>query len=154
GKDKSDKGGGSGLVFEPTDVTKEAKKGGRLPQAIGEETTTWNPTQSGSQLRAEIYSTILQPKSAVGKAPIGEYVGDLAESWEISPDKLTMTFKIRKNAHFAPTAPTNGRLVDIEDLSQSFSYYEKFGNRAADMFNSKSPGAPLLSVSTPDATTL
>ena len=65
-----------------------------------------------------------------------------------------MTFKIRKNAHFAPTAPTgSGQLVDMEDVKASFDYYEKFGNRAADMFNSRC-GAPLLSVTTPDSTTL
>jgi peptide/nickel transport system substrate-binding protein len=154
GGDSSDEGGGSGLIFTPTDRTKEAKRGGKLPQGIGEETTTWDPTQSGAQLRAEINSTILRPKSAVGRAPIGEVEGDLAESWEISPDKLTMTFKIRRNAHFAPTPPTNGRVVDIEDIKASFDYYERLGNRAADLFNSKSPGAPLLSVTTPDATTL
>ena len=72
----------SNLVFTPVDRTKEAKKGGILPQAIGEESTSWNPTQSGSQLRSELYSTILQPKSAIGKAPIGEYVGVALPEWK------------------------------------------------------------------------
>ena len=78
----------------------------------------------------------------------------MAESWEISPDKLTITMKVRKNAHFAPLPPTNGRLVDVEDVKASFERYETNGNRAADMFNSKSPGAPLINVTTPDSSTV
>src|SRR5207249_5299325 len=93
---------GSGLIYNPVDTTKQAKKGGTYKAATGEETTTWDPTQSGASFRGELFSTLLRPKSALGQAPIGEYEGDLAESWEVSPDKLTMTFKIRPNAHFAP----------------------------------------------------
>jgi len=145
---------GSSLIANPVDRTKEAKKGGVLKQATGEESTSWDPTQSGSQLRGELNSMLIRAKSAVGKAPNGEFEGDLAESWEISPDKLTMTFRIRNNAHFAPLAPTNGRTVTTEDIKASFGYYEKFGNRNADVFNSVASGAPLESVTTPDSSTL
>src|SRR5438045_3294006 len=55
---------GSGLIFRPVDTTKQAKKGGTYKAATGEETTTWDPTQSGAQLRTELFSTLLRPKTA------------------------------------------------------------------------------------------
>ena len=146
-------GESSGLIYTPVDRTKEAKKGGVLKTALGEETTTWDPSQSGAQFRGELFSTMLSAKSAIGKAPVGEYTGEIMEKWEVAPDGLTMTFTMRPNAHFAPLPPTNGRRVDIEDIKQSWDYYLKVGNRRADVFNSISPGAPVVSYSTPDSKT-
>src|SRR5688572_7794662 len=124
----SDSGGeSSGLIYTPVDRTKEAKKGGVLKTALGEETTTWDPSQSGAQFRGELFSTMLSAKSAIGKAPVGEYTGEIMEKWEVAPDGLTMTFTMRPNAHFAPLPPTNGRSVDIEDIKQSWDYYLKVG---------------------------
>jgi len=44
---------------------------------------------------------------------------DLAESWDVSKDGLTMTFKLRKGARFQKIDPVNGREVTSEDIKYS-----------------------------------
>ena len=46
-----------------------------------------------------------------------EIDGDIVESWEISPDKLTINAKVNPNAAFHPVAPVNGRAVDANDMA-------------------------------------
>jgi peptide/nickel transport system substrate-binding protein len=143
----------SGLITQPVDRTKEAKKAGKITSATGEEGTSWDPTQSGTAYREYTHSALMREKAGVG-GPTGEAEPDLATRWEVSPDKLQITFKINKNAHFAPQPPTNGRAVDIDDVKMSFDYYEKKGNRAADLFASVVPSAPITSVTAVDSETL
>ena len=47
---------------------------------------------------------------------IKHVVGELAESWEISPDFLTYTFHIRPDVHWDDKAPMNGRELTAHDL--------------------------------------
>ena len=42
--------------------------------------------------------------------------GQLAESWDISPDGLTYTFNIRKGVQWHDKAPMNGRELDASDI--------------------------------------
>ena len=46
--------------------------------------------------------------------------GQLAESFEISPDGLTFTFHIRKGVHWHDKPPMNGRELVAEDIVFSF----------------------------------
>lgn len=46
---------------------------------------------------------------------------DLAESWSISPDGLTYTFKIRQGVKFQNRPPVNGRAVTAEDIRWSLA---------------------------------
>jgi ABC-type transport system substrate-binding protein len=151
-----DEGGGgqvSGLISKAVDRTKEAKKTGKIAQATGEEGTSWDPTQSGTSYREYFSSALMRNKSGSG-SPDDTVEPDIATRWEISPDKLTITFKIRKDAHFAPQPPVNGRAVDIEDVKLSFDYYERLGNRNADLFASVVKTAPITSVTAIDSETL
>ena len=45
-----------------------------------------------------------------------QYVGALAESWDISPDGLTYTFHIRKGVRFHDKPPVNGREMTANDI--------------------------------------
>jgi ABC-type transport system substrate-binding protein len=47
-----------------------------------------------------------------------------AASWEISPDGLTYTFKLRPNLKFDPRPPTNGRIMNSADVKWSWEHYE------------------------------
>ena len=51
--------------------------------------------------------------------------GELAESWDISPDGLTYTFHIRKGVHWHDKPPMNGREVTAYDTE--FSWQRALG---------------------------
>ena len=53
--------------------------------------------------------------------------GALAESWEISSDNLTYTFKIRQGVHFHDKAPVNGREMTAKDVE--YSFHRMLGNK-------------------------
>ena len=48
----------------------------------------------------------------------GEVVGELAESWEASPDAKTWTFKLRKGVEFH-----NGKTLEAEDVIHSINVH-------------------------------
>jgi peptide/nickel transport system substrate-binding protein len=57
----------------------------------------------------------IEPGSAAYATPVGA----LAESWEISPDGLRVTFHMRPNVRFHNVAPVNGRVMEMDDWKTS-----------------------------------
>ena len=51
--------------------------------------------------------------------------GSLAESWDISPDGLTYTIKVRQGVHWHDKPPMNGRELTAHDIE--FNYHRMFG---------------------------
>lgn len=66
---------------------------------------------SNNEMDANCYRRLVRPDPAKS----GELSGDLAESWTVSPDGLTFTFKLKKDAFFA-----TGKPVTAEDVVFSF----------------------------------
>ncbi len=68
----------------------------------------------------------------VNITPEGKFVGDVAESWSVSSDHLTYTFKLRKNAVFHDGSPVDAaavkfsieHLMDPATKSGMRSFYE------------------------------
>ena len=54
--------------------------------------------------------------------------GQLAESWEISPDGLTYTFHIRKGVHWHNKPPMNGRELTADDVVYNFHRLTALGS--------------------------
>ncbi len=54
--------------------------------------------------------------------------GRLAESWEMSPDGLTLTFHIRQGVHWHDKAPMNGRELTAEDVEYNWRRYTGLGS--------------------------
>ena len=52
--------------------------------------------------------------------PDEHVIGQLAESWEISPDRLTYTFHIRPGVRWHDKAPMNGRQFTAHDVEYNF----------------------------------
>ncbi len=85
-----------------------------------------NVTFRSQEFAGFFYSRLLRFDSGPKVRP-NEFipVPDLAESYEISKDGLTYTFKIRANAKWHNKAPVNGRAVTAEDVVYSFTRFRK-----------------------------
>ena len=83
--------------------------------------------------------------------------GQLAESYEISPDGLTFTFHIRKGVPWHDKAPMNGRELVAEDIVQSFHRFAGLGDfteAGPSPFNSNISEIPFESITAPDKYTV
>ena len=65
-----------------------------------------------------------------GYTPLSVLRGQLAESYEISPDELTYTFNIRKGVHWQDKPPMNGRELVAEDIVFSLQRFMGQGDFA------------------------
>ncbi len=146
----------SGLLWSPVDETKNAKAGGTYVSAQTNAPSSLDPHAIGAHVAVvqRSYSQLFRIKYGVLQNTTGEFAGDLAQSWELSPDKLTLTVKLEPEAGFSPVAPVNGRLVDSDDVLFSWGRVEKTGTLRGDLANSVSPAAPIVSVTAPDKNTV
>ena len=158
GGDSNDSGGfrdDSGLVTRPTDETGQAKRGGVLVNRTTSEPNTMEPHLfPGNFTAQQTYSGMWRIKDGVIRQTSGELEGDVFESWEMSPDRLTITGKVNANAHFAPTEPVNGRSVDAQDVAATFTRHKGMSNQRAEFANEINPDAPIVSITATDNRTV
>ena len=146
GSDSGSGGGGkkesNSLVQTPVDTSKQAKKGGVLkdrnfgdPPSLDviQATVSWNPFGFG------VYSSLVQPAPGYLKPPGEELLPDIAESWETSPDGMTLTLKIRQNVKWHNKAPVNGRAMTIDDIVYSWERMAAKGSARSGIVNKVSP---------------
>jgi peptide/nickel transport system substrate-binding protein len=94
----------------------EAKRGGTLRVAYGNEIAHLDfHTAPGYEM---MWVAMNIGCGLVNITPDGKFVGDAAESWQISPDGLLYTFKLRKNVLFHDGTPVDAAAVkfSIEHL--------------------------------------
>src|SRR5687768_3901408 len=97
------------LAVSDTAAAQALKRGGTLVLARPEEPLSFNPYTQGDN--GSIYAIEQVCESLIEAGPTGrELEPALAESWEVSPDGLTYTFKLR-DAKFSDGSP-----VTIEDV--------------------------------------
>jgi peptide/nickel transport system substrate-binding protein len=158
----SDSGAGSGkdatgLLAKPADQTKDAKKGGTWLGTHNADIQTFDPhfqSVPNQALTQIVYSRLFKAKPGMLKPAVwGEVAGDLAESYEYSPDKLSLTIKL-KTAKWHNLPPVNGRALDASDILFSWQRLEKTGTNRTLFANSASPTAPIESVTSPDPKTV
>jgi peptide/nickel transport system substrate-binding protein len=150
------------LLSQPVDTTSKARPGGVLKHFDTAEVTTFDPiatTSFSAQSRIAAYTYPRMVKFKTAKYPAtatGEVEGDLAESFEISGDKLQVTFKLRQGLKWDSRAPTNGRVIDAQDVMATWTRYSRLstsrGNLVYDA--SSAPTAPVESMSSPDSKTI
>jgi len=162
GGGSDDKGSGgvkdaSGLLTQPADTTKQAKRGGTIKRN-GNTDGTMDPYQSVggvSPFLEMVYSRLVTWKPGMNRpAAEDQLVGDAAESWEASPDRLTINLKLRQNMKFHNIAPVNGRNLDVEDVLWSWRRFSETSASRGAIANASNPNAPVLSITAPDARTL
>jgi peptide/nickel transport system substrate-binding protein len=100
------------------------------------------------------YSSLVQYKPGVLEPGKLEWAPDLAESWEVSPDGLTINMKLRPSIKFHNKPPVNGRELDVDDVLFTWKRFSSEYSGRAGVVNAISPGAPVLSVTAPDAKTI
>jgi len=163
GGGSSDNGGKSSgastsLIYKTENSTSQAKKGGILKDRANGDAPSFSVQEPIAPLNfpaKDVYSTMVRLKAAMLQAPQTlEMSPDFAESWEVAPDGLTLTFKLRANAKWQNKAPVSGRAADSSDVVFSWNRYSTTAPLRGLAANSANPNAPVLSVSATDARTV
>ena len=157
-------GGGGGkevdttsLVTPAEDTTKQAKRGGTIKDRWSADTPTLDIATAIAPLNTlarHTYSTFVREKPGYLKPSAGEITSDVAESWEVSPDGLQITMKIRQGVKWHNKPPVNGRALDIDDVLFSWDRFSRKSSQRSSTLNSLNPDAPILSVTATDSKTI
>jgi peptide/nickel transport system substrate-binding protein len=103
-------------ISTPALAADAPKRGGTLRVAYGNEISHLDfHTAPGYEM---MWVAMNVGCGLVNITPDGKFVGDAAESWQMSPDHLTYTFKLRKNVVFHDGTPVDAAAVkfSIEHL--------------------------------------
>ena len=100
---------------------KDIKRGGTLTVAFRGDPPHYDPalTTSYYMLGAvgPVYDRLIRPKwGSYANPSTPELVPDLAERWEISPDRLVYTFHLRRGVRWQKLPPVNGREFVADDV--------------------------------------
>jgi len=153
--------GGAGLVTTPEDTASKGKQGGVWKHFTRADATHFDSLVSDTSQVVSIsgylaYTKLLKWKTAkYPNLPDGSSEGESATSWEMSPDKLTLTFKLRPDMKFDRRPRTNGRLLDADDVIWSWKKYiaNNPGSRTL-AYAPENASAPVESVQAPDKGTV
>jgi peptide/nickel transport system substrate-binding protein len=163
GSDDESSGSGSkeptsSLLAKREDTSKQAKMGGTLITTNPADPPHFDPhllTLPAAMATTLIYNKLFSVKPGVLETSDGTIEGDMVESWEFSPDKLTLTMKIRSDVGTPPNqAPVNGRKLDAQDVVYSWNRFAATGSGRTDLANIATPSAPILSFTATDNRTV
>jgi ABC-type transport system substrate-binding protein len=153
--DEDGKKDSSGLLHTPADTSSKAVKGGilsRTGNANGFDITRGG-VDAGNAGTA--YSRLVRWKTyKYPEKALNVVEPDAALSWEVAPDGLSTTYKLRPNMKFDPRPPTNGRVMNSADVKYSWELYEKKSAARANLAHVADPYSPVTGVTAPDATTV
>ncbi len=153
-------GGGGGaapsLITVPQDTTSQAVPGGVWVNRIARASDTYEPVaavgSSGFTHTMPVYSKLAKWGKGINETlPTTAMVsGDAAESWEVTPDSLTYTVKMRRGHKFDPRPPTNGREMTTADLKFSMDRFAEGSAFRGEILNEVFPTGMVESMSYPD----
>jgi ABC-type transport system substrate-binding protein len=160
GDDDGSLGEQTGLIQRPQDESSKAKTGGTLKTVRAADVPNGFDVLSTNNAQTLSVATLAYPRLLKFKAAkypdeaSGDSEGDLAESFELSGDKLQLTLKLKRDLKWDSRAPTSGRLIDAEDVTFSWKKFVERNAAALDLAYEKSPGAPIDTISAPDKNTI
>ncbi|MYC32078.1 MAG: ABC transporter substrate-binding protein [Chloroflexi bacterium] len=94
------------------------KYGGLLRMSAYADTKDWDPLGSSSLSSVISYSQLYNQIVQYDTVDTNAITGDLAESWDVSPDGLTYTFHLRENMQW-----TDGTEITSADIISTHSRY-------------------------------
>lgn len=146
----------SGLLYVREDETLIARLGGTYTGSHPNVLTTYDPMRPGAHVRIARrgYSQLFRIADGVLQMPDGEVEGDLAASWEMSPDNLTLTVRLFPEAGFPPVPPLQGRHIDADDVTFTWERFRESGHLRNELANEANPAAPITSIETVDSGTV
>lgn len=156
-------GGGTakqkGLITEPEDSTRQAKRGGIYGFYNVTDETNLDPftTPRGAGqggFERPGYQKLLREKEFVGGTKVQVFEGDAAESYELTDGGLRLTAKLRPNNKFDPRPPTNGRIMNAQDVVYSWNKLVASSTYASVLAYAKDPAVPIESVTAVDDRTV
>jgi peptide/nickel transport system substrate-binding protein len=108
----------AGLSIAPGMARAAPKKGGTLRLGIGHGSTTdsLDPATFENLYMQTVGAACYNKLTEVGNT--GELLPEAAESWDVSPDAKTWTFKLRKGVEFH-----NGKTMDSADVVASIQHH-------------------------------
>src|ERR1051325_426997 len=147
------KGGSSAatskLVTAPVESTSRAVKGGVLQASLSRDISGFDPylgTGSDPQNVLFAYSRLVKYKAyKYPETTLPATDPDAAASWEVSPDGLQYTFKLRPNLKFDARPPTNGRVVTSADVKFSWDRFAALSVFRTTLANAADKTAPITS---------
>ena len=117
--------GATFATFLPSNVVKASKRGGTLSMLVQPEVPTLASYLSTSmpvgQTASKIYDGLLEYNFDLSPRPC------LAESWNVSPDGLTITFNIRKGVKFHDGHPMTSEDVRYSIMEVLIKYHARGG---------------------------
>ncbi len=127
--DDPDEDGGAAAGTGTTTSTSESigaiKRGGKITLLAASDAPHLDPAMTFVTTAAAVwgltYSRLVTPSYGGDAVPNRiDAASDLAESWEISPDGLEYTFRLRPGVKFQNVSPVDGRELTAEDVAYSF----------------------------------
>jgi ABC-type transport system substrate-binding protein len=150
----------SGLVFQPSETRPRA--GGTLKHYVTADILHFDaladPSASTVANSSEpFYPRLLRFKTfKYPQVADGSSEGEVAQSWEMTPDRLQLTLKVRSGMKWDARAPTNGRVLDANDVVYSWNKFKAVNTASATIvYNANNaPEAPIESLTATDANTI
>src|ERR1700752_2186723 len=100
------------LLLSDQGLAQTPKRGGTLRVSYGNEIAHLDfHTAPGYEM---MWVAMNVGCGLVNITPDGKFVGDAAESWQVSPDGLLYTFKLRKNVLFHDGKPVDAAAVKFK----------------------------------------
>jgi peptide/nickel transport system substrate-binding protein len=154
------KGDASDKLYKPENTTSQAKAGGTIKHFATADITHFDAIAANTASTVGngsifAYTRLLKFKPGIyPNVSDGTIEGEMAESYEIAPDRLSITMKMRQGVKWDSRAPTNGRVMDMEDVLFSYRKFARVNPSGANVDNARNPQAPVESVTAPDSRTL
>jgi peptide/nickel transport system substrate-binding protein len=133
----------------------EIKEGGTLVVAIPGDIKRTDPALIDDSNTSYVMQNVMEGLVTLKPGTTGELQPALAESWELSPDGLTYTFKIRQGVKFHDGTDVDAaaikynydRWIAFPSELQDYSYY------AGAVFGGYGDGSNIAATDAPDAST-